>query len=178
VTEWLQDGFGLVIGINGEIQLGNACNYNAAQISATHTSLLSLLCLYGLSPGNGSQRRRSLSFHVSRLRSSLAGASLTSQLGIVCSQPSNKGYSSRLYGSRTAFPNRRLKTVLLCRWPPRQASGPPSSDSDCLGLPSSEQSHSQSYFTTGSIPPNKWYWYQAPWGSRPEIYFATEPLRL
>jgi hypothetical protein len=32
-------------------------------------------------------------------------------------QSSNKGYSSRPYGSRTALPNRRLKTVLLCPWP-------------------------------------------------------------
>jgi hypothetical protein len=40
-------------------------------------------------------------------------------------QPSLKGYISRPYGSRTAIPNRRLKTVLLCPWPPSQGPGPP-----------------------------------------------------
>jgi hypothetical protein len=33
-------------------------------------------------------------------------------------QPSHKGYSSSPYGSRTAIPNRHLKTVLLCPGPP------------------------------------------------------------
>jgi hypothetical protein len=33
------------------------------------------------------------------------------------------------------------------------------------------QSQSQSYFTTGSLPPISSSWRQAPWDSRPEIYF-------
>jgi hypothetical protein len=88
-------------------------------------SLLSLLGLHRLSPGNGSQRRRCLRFHVPRLRSSLAGAHQTTQLGVAWLQSSMKGYSSRPCGSRTALPNRLLKTVLLCPWSPSQGPGPP-----------------------------------------------------
>jgi hypothetical protein len=36
-------GFGLVIGFTAQLQLGITSNYNAAQITITHTSLLSLL---------------------------------------------------------------------------------------------------------------------------------------
>jgi hypothetical protein len=41
------------------------------------------------------------------------------------------GYSSRPYGSRTALPNRRLKTILLCPWAPSQGPGSPA----CRPLP-------------------------------------------
>jgi hypothetical protein len=65
--------------------------------------------LHRLSPGNGSQRRTFPSFRVPRLRSSLAGAYLTTQLGVAWLQSSNKGYSSRPYSTKTA---------LLCSGPP------------------------------------------------------------
>jgi hypothetical protein len=55
--------------------------------------------------GNGFQCRRFLSFCVQWLPSSLAGGNLTSQLGVVRTQSSNKGYSLRPYDSRTALPN-------------------------------------------------------------------------
>jgi hypothetical protein len=39
------------------------------------------------------------------------------------------------------------------------------------------QSQSQSYFTTGGLPPISSSWRQAPWGPRPEFFFSTELLR-
>jgi hypothetical protein len=95
--------------------------YNSLQHAL---SLLSLLCLHQLSPGNSSQRCRFLSFRVPRLQSSLVGAYLTTELGVAWFQSSIKGYSSRPYGSGTAHSNHRLKTVLLCPWPPSQGPGP------------------------------------------------------
>jgi hypothetical protein len=50
-------------------------------------------------------------------------------------QPSLKGYSSRLYGSRTALPNRRLKTVVICPWPPKQGLRPPACTPNATQLP-------------------------------------------
>jgi hypothetical protein len=76
--------------------------------------LFSRLCLHRLSPGNGDQRRRFLSFRVPRLRYSLGGAYLTSQLGVARLQSPSKSCSLRSYGSRTVFPNRWLQTILLC----------------------------------------------------------------
>jgi hypothetical protein len=58
-----------------------------------------------------SQLGRFFSLCVHRIRSSLVVAYLTTQLGVAWSQSSNKGYSSRPYGSRTALSNRRLKTT-------------------------------------------------------------------
>jgi hypothetical protein len=67
VIEWLYTGFGLVIGFIEQLQIVTTA------LSLIHTlcsslkhalSFLSLLCLHRLSPGNGSQRRRSLSFRV------------------------------------------------------------------------------------------------------------------
>jgi hypothetical protein len=44
---------------------------------------------------------------------------------------------------------------------------------------SEEQSQSQSYFTTGDLPPVSTSWCQAPWDSRPEIlFFQLEPKNL
>jgi hypothetical protein len=48
--------------------------YNSVQLAL---SLLSLLCLHRLSPGNGPKRRRLFRFRVPRLWSSLAGCCLT-----------------------------------------------------------------------------------------------------
>jgi hypothetical protein len=59
-----------------------------------------LHCLCWLLPGNGTQRRRFLSFPIPWLRSSLAGASFLTELGVIWLQLSNKGYSS--HRSRTA----------------------------------------------------------------------------
>jgi hypothetical protein len=56
----------------------NTSNYNVAQITITHTSLLSFL---------------------------------QPPLVVAWLQSSNKGYSSRTYGSRTALPHRRHETV-------------------------------------------------------------------
>jgi hypothetical protein len=57
-------------------------NSHALNSSLQHTlSLLSLPCLHRL-PGNGFQRRSSLSFHVPRLLSSLAIAYLRTELGV------------------------------------------------------------------------------------------------
>jgi hypothetical protein len=50
---------------------------------------------------------------------------LESPLVVASSQSSNNGYNSCSHGSRTSLSNRRLKSVLLCCWPP-------SSDWDCL----------------------------------------------
>jgi hypothetical protein len=68
-----------------------------------------MLCLHRLSPGNSLQRRSFLSFRVQRILSSLAGGKLTSQLGVAWLQFSEKGYSSRPYGSRNTLPTRRLR---------------------------------------------------------------------
>jgi hypothetical protein len=40
------------------------------------------------------------------------------------------------------------------------------------------QSQSQSYFTTGGLPPISSSWPQAPWGSRPEIFFPNGTLAV
>jgi hypothetical protein len=55
---------------------------------------------------------------------------LQPRLDVAWLQSSNKGYSSRPCSLRTALTNRRLETVPLCPWPPRQGPGPPFSD--CL----------------------------------------------
>jgi hypothetical protein len=34
---------------------------------------------------------------------------------------------------------------------------------------------SQSYFTTGSLPPSSSFWRQTPWGSRSEFFFQLNP---
>jgi hypothetical protein len=58
-------------------------NYSLSLVHTLYTSLqhalslLSVLCLHGLSHGNGSQRRRFLIFQIPRLLSLLAVASLT-----------------------------------------------------------------------------------------------------
>jgi hypothetical protein len=83
------------------------------QFTTARLYLLSLLCLLRLSR-NDFQRRRFLSFRVQRLRSSLAVACLTTQLGVECLHSSNNGYFSRPYGSRAALANRRLKTPDSC----------------------------------------------------------------
>jgi hypothetical protein len=106
------DWFGLVIGFIGLLKLVTTINYSAIADSQTlkspqHTlSLLSLPCLHRLSPGNGSQRHRFLSFRVPRLRSSLAGAYLRTQFTV---------FSQGLFltPSRTTLPIRRLKTVCM-----------------------------------------------------------------
>jgi hypothetical protein len=76
-------------------------------------SLLSVLCLHRLSPGNSSQRR---SFSAPVLHSS--GPRWLAPSSRLTLQSSLKGYSSRPHGSRTSLRNRSLKTVLLCPWPP------------------------------------------------------------
>jgi hypothetical protein len=35
---------------------------------------------------------------------------------------------------------------------------------------------SQSYFTTGGLPPTSSSWRQAPWGLRPEMFLQLQPL--
>jgi hypothetical protein len=40
---------------------------------------------------------------------------------------------------------------------------------------SENQRQSQSYFTTGGLPPISSFWRQAPWGSRPAIFFELNP---
>jgi hypothetical protein len=69
VVKWLDTGFGLVIEFIALLQTVNTINYSAIANSHTyynslqHTlSLLSLLCLHQSLLGNGSQRRRFLSF--------------------------------------------------------------------------------------------------------------------
>jgi hypothetical protein len=70
VWVWLQTGFGLVIGFIEHLQIVITSNYSA--IANSHTlqfitaliSLLSLLYLHRLSPGNGFQRCSFLSFCV------------------------------------------------------------------------------------------------------------------
>jgi hypothetical protein len=42
---------------------------------------------------------------------------------------------------------------------------------------SQNQSQSQSYFTTGGLPPISSSWRQAAWGSKSDTFFAIEPLR-
>jgi hypothetical protein len=97
------------------LKLVTTSNYSAVanshtlQFTTAHTKSLSMLCFHRLS-GNGFQRRRSLSFRVPTLRSSLAVAYLRTVLGVAWLQYPNKGYSSRPYCSRTAVPNRCLKT--------------------------------------------------------------------
>jgi hypothetical protein len=44
--------------------------------------------------------------------------------------------------------------------------------------PQLTQSQSQNYFTTGGLPPTNLSWRQAPWDTRPVIFFPTEHLRL
>jgi hypothetical protein len=44
-------------------------------------------------------------------------------------------------------------------------------------LTDSTITQSQSYFTTGRLPPIISSWRQTPWDSRPEIFFETEPSR-
>jgi hypothetical protein len=39
-----------------------------------------------------------------------------------------------------------------------------------------DQSQSQSYFTTGCLPPFSSSWWRAPWDSRPAVFFSTEHL--
>jgi hypothetical protein len=147
--------------------------------------LLSLLSLHLSSPGNGFQRHSFVSsvFHSSGPR----WLALISQLTL---QSSLKGYSSRPHSSRTALPNRCLKTVLLCPWPPSQGPGPPAHRSipptcrstasefwtvTCrLTHPNSTpvttlncsvvQFRLQSYFTPGGLPPVSSSWCQASWG--------------
>jgi hypothetical protein len=77
------------------------------------------LFLHRLSPDNGFQNRSFLIFRVQRVLSSLAGGKLASQLGVAWPQSSDKGYSSRPYGSRTALPTRRIRvkeSELLYDW--------------------------------------------------------------
>jgi hypothetical protein len=74
----LETGFGLVIRFVAHLELGIMSNYNAAQITRTHTSLLSFL---------------------------------QHPLVVALLHSSNMGYSSYSYGSRTAFPNLRLKAI-------------------------------------------------------------------
>jgi hypothetical protein len=72
-------------------------------------------------------------------------------LVVAWSQSSNKGYSSLPCSLRTALTNRRLKTVLLCPWPPRQGPGPPFSD--CLRTPNSLKVQTGSpYIAFGRTP--------------------------
>jgi hypothetical protein len=72
----LGTGFEVVTGFIGILQVATTVNYSA--IANSHTLiLLNLLFLHRLSPGNGSQSRRIFTFHVPGIRSSLAGAFLT-----------------------------------------------------------------------------------------------------
>jgi hypothetical protein len=137
VIELLDTEFWFIIGFSELLKLITTSNYTVSWIRTLNKSLqhllslLSLLCLHRLS-GNGFLRRGFLSFLILQLLSLLAAGYLTSQLRVAWSQSSNKGYSSCPYSSRIVFPNRRLKTTLLCRWPPRQDPGPPQTVSGCL----------------------------------------------
>jgi hypothetical protein len=81
------NGFILVMGFIGLLQAINATNYAAVANSYIYSSLqhalslLILLCLHQF-PGNGIQCRRSLSFRVQPLLSSLSIAYLTTRLGV------------------------------------------------------------------------------------------------
>jgi hypothetical protein len=76
------------MGFIAHLRIITISNYNAIanshilRFTTAHTSLLGLLCLRRLYY-NGFLRRRFLSFRVSRLLSSLAGAYLTTRLGVV-----------------------------------------------------------------------------------------------
>jgi hypothetical protein len=61
------------------------------------------------------------------------------------------------------FPFHRLLRLAGLRW--RYSNPPP------------HKVKSQSYFTTGGLPPINLSWRQAPWDPRPEILSSTEPLR-
>jgi hypothetical protein len=84
-------------------------NSHTLQFTAARTKSFSLLCLPQL-PSNVFQLRTFFSFRVPRLWYSLVVTHLTNQLGVAWLQSSKKGNSSLPQGSRTALPNRRLKT--------------------------------------------------------------------
>jgi hypothetical protein len=86
--------------------------------------LLSLLFLHQFS-GNSLQHHCFLSFRVRWLLALVAGAYLTSQLGVNLSQSSNKGYSSCLYSSWTVLSKPLSQDCTVLPLTSHQESGPP-----------------------------------------------------
>jgi hypothetical protein len=123
--------FGLVIGFTGVLKVGTTSNYNSlTDLHSLHfnaaRTVSSVCCIFTgcrlVTASNTADPSASV-FHGSGPH----WLSPISQLDVAWIQSSNKGYSSRPYDSRTALPNRCLKTLLLCRWPPNQGPGPPPS---------------------------------------------------
>jgi hypothetical protein len=190
-VKWLYIGFGLVIGFIAHLQLGITSNYNAAQIIIVHTSLLSMLQPtvvvawpqssnkgysshpYGSRTALPNHRLKDSDFRDHALQITVTHRLVFSVMVFIALL----GNVFHQWTWDSALPRNDLQQWGLLRFSRLlQAT--------CLSLElpafeldfdstldwRSKVSQSQSYFTTGGLPPVSSSWRQAPWDSRPEIF--------